>query len=168
MLNLKSYFPVLLTAGLGLGLLSCGGGSETETVVVPTQGLITTVTEVSEDNYKIASEVPVDRVEDSRIIVEEMSGERDTFTLEQAKLMEQIGDPDSTEGRPFRSAGLGYWGFLMLGRMGGTPSMGAYASPAAHQQATNTAGSRMRSTARTTTRTRSGFGAGRSTRSFGG
>lgn len=166
MLRKHLILPALLSAGLGLTLFSCG--SDTETVQVPTEGLITTVQEVSTDNYKIASEVPVDNIDDSRIIVEDLEGMRDTFTLEEAKLISQVADPNSREGRPFRSAGMGYFGFLMLSRMGGTPSSGAYVNSGAHQSATNNAGTRMSSSARTTTRSKSGFGSGKSTRSFGG
>lgn len=166
MLRKHLILPALLSAGLGLSLFSCG--SDTETVQVPTEGLITTVKEVSTDNYKIASEVPVDQIADSRIIVEDLEGARDTFTLEEAKLMNQVTDPNSREGRPFRSAGMGYWGFLMLGRMGGTPSSGAYVNSNAHQRATSSAGTRMSSSARSTTRSKSGFGSGKSSRSFGG
>ncbi len=167
MLRKHLIFPALLSVGLGLTLFSCGG-SDTETVQVPTEGLITTVKEISTDNYKIDSEVPVDNIADSRIIVEDLEGMRDTFTLDEAKLISQVTDPNSSQGRPFRSAGLGYWGFLMMGRMGGTPSAGAYTNGAAHQSATNKAGTRMATSARTTTRSKSGFGSGKSSRSFGG
>jgi hypothetical protein len=166
MLRKHLVLPVLLSAGLGLTMFSCG--SDTETVEVPTEGLITTVKEVSTDDFKIESEVPVSNIADSRIIVEDLAGERDTFTLDQAKLISQVADPDSREGRPFRSAGMGYFGFLMLSRMGGTPGAGAYVNSGAHQSATNNAGSRMKSSARSTTRSKSGFGGGKSTRSFGG
>lgn len=166
MLRKHLILPALLSAGLGLTMFSCG--SDTETVEVPTEGLITTVKEVSAGDYKIESEVPVGVVADSRIIVEDLAGDRDTFTLEQAKLISQVADPNSSEGRSMHSAGMGYFGFLMLGRMGGTPSSGAYVNSGAHQSATNNAGSRMSSSAKTTTRSKSGFGGGKSTRSFGG
>lgn len=166
MLRKHLILPALLSAGLGLTMFSCG--SDTETVEVPTEGLITTVKEVSAGDYKIESEVPVGVVADSRIIVEDLAGDRDTFTLEQAKLISQVADPNSSEGRSMHSAGMGYFGFLMLGRMGGTPSSGAYVNSGAYQSATNNAGSRMSSSAKTTTRSKSGFGGGKSTRSFGG
>ena len=166
MIRKHLILPALLSAGLGITLFSCG--SDTETIEVPTEGLITTVKEVSAGDFKIESEVPVDAVADSRIIVEDLAGDRDTFTLDQAKLMSQVADPDSNEGRSMRSAGMGYWGFLMLGRMGGTPSAGAYVDSNAHQRATSNAGTRMSSSAKSTTRSKSGFGGGKSTRSFGG
>lgn len=148
---------------------SSGGdwGDDAEAYEVPTQGLITTVAEVNPEEYKIASEEPVEYVADSRIIVNELDGSSDTFTLEEARLIEQTVPDTSRTRRPFRSAGLGYWGFLMLGRMGARPSAGAYVNNAAYQQTTNTTGSQMQ---RTATRARSGYGSGsgKSTRSFGG
>ncbi len=158
--------PALFSTGLAFTLFSCSAGDET--IQVPTQGLITTVTEISPENYKIAAEEPISRMEDSRIIVEKMNGLRDTFTLEEAKFITQV-TSDTTQTRAFRRAGMGYWGFLMLGRMGGhTPSAGAYVNNSAYDKASSTAGSRLNSSARTTTRSRSGFGSGKSTRSFGG
>ncbi len=166
MLRKHLLLPVLFSVGLGFTLFSCG--FDDETIRVPTEGLITTVTEVSQENYKIASEEPVSRVEDSRIIIEKMGGLRDTFTLEEAKLITQV-TADTTKTRAFRHAGMGYWGFLMLGRMGThTPSAGAYVNNNAYNNASTTAGSRLSGSARTTTRSRSGFGSGKSTRSFGG
>ncbi|WP_020568613.1 hypothetical protein [Neolewinella persica] len=160
-------FPALFSVGLGFFLFGCGLGDET--IQVPTEGLITTVTEVSPDDYKIASEESVDLVEDSRIIVEKMSGARDTFTLEQAKLITQVSSDTSAVSRPFHRAGMGYFGFLMLGRMGGhSVNSGAYVNNGAYNKASNTAGSRLTNSARSTTRSRSGFGGGKSTRSFGG
>lgn len=165
MLRKHLILPALLSAGLGFALFSCG--SDTETIQEPTEGLITTVTEVQPESYRIASEVPVDQIEDSRIIVENMDGMRDTFTLEEARLITQVAD--STQTRPFRSAGLGYWGFLMLGRMGGhSVSPGAYVNNSAYNNASSSAGTRLNNSARTTTRSKSGFGSGKSTRSFGG
>ena len=167
----KQYLlPALLSTGLAFSLFSCGGGDETETVTVPTEGLITTVQEVAPDDFKIASEVPVANPADSRVIVDYYAAEvpNDTFTLDEAKIIAQVSG-DSKEGQATQRARSGYFGFLWFGRMGGfSPSAGAYVNNSAYSQASNTAGSRLNSTARTTTRTRSGFGGGKSTRSFGG
>ena len=170
MLRKNLLFPALLSVGLGLSLFSCGGGSDTETVEVPTEGLITTVQEVAPDDFKIASEVPVSNPADSRIIVDYYAEEmpNDTFTLEEAKLIAQVSG-ESKEGQATQRARTGYFGFLMFGRMGGfSPSSGAYVNNNAYNNASNTAGNRLKSSARTTTRSRSGFGAGKSSRSFGG
>jgi hypothetical protein len=163
---------LLLSIGLSFGLFSCGGEPETEVWQVPTEGLITTVTEVENDEYRILSEDPIPQIEDSRIIVENMEGTRDTFTLDEAKLM--AADSTSTRSRPFRSAGMGFFGYLMIGRMmSGGVNSGAYVNNGAYNRATNTAGSRMSNSTRSVTRTKSGFGSktssgGKSTRSFGG
>ena len=153
--------PLLLiavSAGLHFGLLRCSTESE------PTQGVVTTVREVAPEDYKIANERPVANVADSRVIVDRMSGTSDTFTLDEVKAIQQT-ESDTTRTRPFRTAGLGYWGFIMLNRIGRTPSASAYTNQAAYQRATNTG-----TTLSRTSRARSGFGrsSGTSTRSFGG
>ncbi|MGB3801587.1 MAG: hypothetical protein WA952_17350 [Lewinella sp.] len=155
--------PLLLlavSAGLSLGLLRCTTESE------PTQGVITTVREVEPNEYKIADEQTVANVADSRVIVNGLAGTSDTFTLDQVKAIEETQPENSEARRPFRSAGLGFWGFIMLNRMGRTPSASAYTNQAAYQRATNTTGSNLSRTSRA----RSGFGrsGGSSTRSFGG
>lgn len=169
MLRKHLLLPTLLSVGLGLGLLSCGSGDEYETVVVPTEGLITTVKEVNAGDFKIESEVPVDQLADSRIVVNTLKGSSDTFTLEEAQLIQQIMPDTARQNRPFRTAGLGFWGYMMLGRMGGhTPSAGAYVNNDAYNRANNNAGSRLRSSGKSVTRAKSGFGGGKSSRSFGG
>jgi hypothetical protein len=146
--------------------------AQSDPVQVPTQGLITTVAEVKAGDFKIESEVPVDSVADSRIITKYLDGSRDTFTLDQAKVMQTSSDTTRSH-RSVRAGGLGFWFFMMSGRMGGyTPRSSAYVNNQAYQRTQNSAGSRLRSTSRTTTkpssRSRSGFGAGKSSRSFGG
>ncbi|PPK87467.1 hypothetical protein CLV84_0408 [Neolewinella xylanilytica] len=155
--------PLLLfvvAAGLHFGLLRCTTESE------PTQGVVTTVREVGPEEYKIASEQPVANVADSRVIVDRMSGSSDTFTLAEVKAIQQTEPDSSRTSRPFRSAALGYFGFMMLNRMGRTPSASAYTNQAAYQRATSTTGGSLSRTSRA----RSGFGrsGGTSTRSFGG
>lgn len=148
--------------------------SSTEYVTeeIPTQGLITTVAEIEKDNFKIESEEPVDQVDDSRIISKYLDGSRDTFTLQEAKLIQT--SSDTTRRRRSIGAGsMGFWFFMMSGRMGGghTPRSSAYVNNDAYQRTQNNAGSRLRSTARTTntgTRSKSGYGKGRSGRSYGG
>ncbi|WP_116107148.1 hypothetical protein [Lewinella sp. IMCC34191] len=160
---MRATRPLLLlavSAGLSLGLLRCSTTNE------PTQGVVTTVREVQPEEYKIADEQPVANVADSRVIVNRLTGTSDTFTLDEVKAIQQTEPDSSRTRRPFRSAGMGYWGFIMLNRMGRTPSASAYTNQSAYQRATNTTGS---SLARTS-RARSGFGrsSGSSTRSFGG
>jgi len=170
-------FPALLTAGLGLGLFSCG--SDSETVQEPTQGVITTLNEVAPGDYRIVSEEAVADPADSRIILTKLDSSTQTITLSEARTMLTA---DSTnysqnERRAVRRSGSGIFWFMMYNRMGGhTPRAGAYASQSAYNRSANV-GSSMNRTARTTTRTRSGFGSksssgasrtGGSSRSFGG
>ena len=177
MLRKHLLFPALLSAGIGLGLLSCG--SNTETVQEPTQGLVTTLTEVSDGDYRIASEETVSSVDDSKIILNKLDGTSETITLEEARAMTTA---DSTrysteERRAVRTGGSGFFWFMMFNRMGGhSPNPGAYANQSAYNRSA-ASGSALNRSARTTTRTRSGFGSsssasrsrsGGSTRSFGG
>ena len=156
----------------GLTFTSCGSSSDTEEVEIPTEGLITTVKEVETDLFKIEDESIVSNPADSRIIANYMNATSDTFTLAEAKLMQANGT--GREQSVVRSAGLGYFGFIMLGRMGGRSiGAGAYTSANAHSKAGNTAGKQMKSSANRVTRTRpssgkSGYGSGKSTRSYGG
>lgn len=152
---------LLLFAPLSLTVLftGCGDGSSE-----PTEGVITTVEEVSPDEYKIASEEVVPNPVDSRIVINKLDGSSESYTLEEAKQIQQTEPESSRAYSPFRSAMLGYWGFLMLNRIGSRPPASAYTSNRAYQQATTSTGSRLS----TTSRARSGFGGGKSTRSFGG
>lgn len=174
-------YPALVSAGLGLGLFSCG--DDTETVRVPTQGVVTTLAEVTPGDYRIVSETAVDRPEDSRIIINKLDSTTQVVGLGEARMMLT---KDSTrysqeERSAVRRSGGGFFWFMMYNRMGGhTPRAGAYASQSAYNRSAAT-GSALNRTARTTTRTRSGFGSkstsrstgtsrssGSSTRSFGG
>lgn len=169
-------FPILVSIGLGLGVLSCG--SDTETVKEPTQGLVTTLTEVSEGDYRIASEETTPSVDDSKIILNKLDGTSETITLAEARSMTTA---DSTrysndERRAVRRSSGGFFWFMMYNRMGGhSPRSSAYVNQTAYNRSASS-GSALNSSARTTTRTRSGFGksssasrsSGGSTRSFGG
>jgi len=172
---IKTTIPALLLIFLACGLIfsSCGSDStETVEVEIPTEGLITTVQEVETDQFKIEDEETVADTADSRIIANYLDATSDTFTLQEARLMQSNGS--GREQSVVRSAGLGYFGFIMLGRMGGiAPRAGAYTSANAHNKASNGAGKQMKSSANRVTRTRpssgkSGYGSGKSTRSYGG
>jgi hypothetical protein len=172
---IKTTIPALLLIFLAGGLIfiSCGGSStETVEVEIPTEGLITTVKEVQTDLFKIESEETVADTADSRIIANYMDMTSDTFTLAEARLIQASGS--GRQRSVVHSAGLGYFGFIMLGRMGGrAPRAGAYTDPKAHSKASNGAGKKMKSSANRVTRTRpssgkSGYGSGKSTRSYGG
>ncbi len=171
---IKTTIPTLLLIFLACGLIftSCGSGTETVEVEIPTEGLITTVQEVATDQFKIENEETVADTADSRIIANYLDATSDTFTLQEARLMQTSGS--GREQSVVRSAGLGYFGFIMLGRMGGImPRAGAYTNAGAYNKASSGAGQQMKSSANRVTRTRpssgkSGYGSGKSTRSYGG
>ena len=144
---------------------------EYEEVVEPTEGLITTVKEVEADLFKIEDEEVVPMPADSRIIAKYMDGQIDTFTLDEAKLV----DAENATGRSggvFRAAAAGLFGYMLGRRMGaGSIRPSAYTDPKTHSRVTSNAGSRLNSTASRTTRVKpgtGGYGGGRSTRSVGG
>lgn len=168
-----SYIRIIIVGVILVALVrSCFSDDESGEVIteeIPTQGLITTVAEVQKDNFKIESEEAVDQVEDSRIISKYMDGSRDTFTIEEAKLI-QVSSDTTRSHRSVRAGGLGFWFFMMSGSMGGghTPRSSAYVNNDAYQRTQNNAGSRLRRTSRTATSRKSGYGSGRSGRSYGG
>ena len=144
---------------------------EYEEVVEPTEGLITTVLETEEDIFKIEDEEVVPLPEDSRIIAKYMDNTVDTFTLEEAKLV----DAENGTGRRsgiFRAASYGLFGYMMGRRMGGSrPPASAYTDPKTAQRVNNNAGNKIANSAKRTTRAKpgkGGFGGGKSTRSVGG
>lgn len=168
-------FPTLVSAGFGLGLLSCG--SDTETVKEPTKGIITTLAEVTPGDYRIVNEKETANVSDSRIILNKLDSTTQVIPLSEARAM--LGADSTRYTREQRSAvhrsGGGFFWFMMYNRMGGfSRNPGAYANSQAYNRSAGV-GSSLRNSARTTTRTRSGFGSrsgssrtGGSSRSFGG
>jgi len=147
----------------------------TETVEVPTEGLITTVQEVDTNLFKISDEQPAPTVEDSRIIANYMSGTSDTFTLDEAKLVDasnQNGGSSYRGSGIIRAASYGFFGYMLGRSMSSRPPANAYTDPKTHSRVSNNAGARVASSARTVTRPakgKSGYGnSSRSTRSYGG
>lgn len=165
------FFAICMVFSLGFIYTSCSSEPQTEEVEIPTEGLITTVKETQKDLFKIEDEVTVADTADSRIIAIYLDNKIDTFTLQEARLIQAYAG-NSSAGSAVRSAGMGYFGFIMLGRMGAMPRAGAYSSAAAYNRVNQKAGSSMKSSANRVTRTRprgkSGYGSGKSTRSYGG
>ena len=166
--KIKTSAFILGSAFMLSSIVSCGSNveyQETE-VLSPTQGVITEVKEMETDLFKITDETVVPTKEDSRIIAEYMDGVRDTFTLQEAQLV------DADHPRRSRTRGVlmaGMMGYMMGKNMGTGTSRAAYANDAAYNKSTK-ATSSLRSTAsRKTVRTpKKGFGSSRSTRSYGG
>ena len=151
---------------------SCGSSEQQyteETKYELTQGLITEVEEVEKELFKITDETSVPLVEDSRIIATYLDGVRDTFTLEEAKLV----DADNPRRSSMRGVLMGGMMGYYMGRSLSSPiNKGAYKSPATYQKATKTTSTLKQSAKRTTVRrpvnSSKGFGGGKSTRSYGG
>jgi hypothetical protein len=168
----KNPFFIFLFLVLGAAaMVACG--SSTEEVEMPSQGLITTVVEVQPEEFKIEDERPIPDTAKSLIIAKYLNGTIDTFTLTEARFLQQSGY-SGTHGGVFRAASYGFFGY-MIGRsmMGGyRPSASAYRDPNTYNRVNNSTGNTIRSTSTRVSRpssgSKSGFGGSRSTRSFGG
>lgn len=171
------FLKYALYAVIGLTLLyNCGGSGEVEyeEVAIPTQGLITIIEEVQQDEFKIAEEITIPDTSKSLIIANYLDSTSDTFTLAEVRLMAANGYP-GREGSIMRSASYGFFGYMIARNLmgGARPRPGAYKSQAAYNKTSSNAGSTLNKTASRTrvakpSRSRSGFGGGKSTRSVGG
>lgn len=164
---LKQTLPLLLMAAL---MSACG--SRSEKISVPTQGVITTVREVQKDQFKIEDEQSIADTAQSLIVAKWMDGRVDTFTLSEARILNQ-GGYQRHSGGIFHTVGMGYFGYMMGRSMASPVQSSAYVDPQTYNRVSNGAGQQIRSSAVTTTRPssgRSGFGSrtGSSTRSYGG
>lgn len=180
MVKIKTTIPVLtapkikksaliLGSALFMGsFFSCSSNveyQETE-VLSPTQGVITEVKEVEAELFKITDETLVATKADSRIIAEYLDGVRDTFTLEQAQLVD-ADNPKRSRTRGVLMAGM--MGYMMGKNMSQGTSRAAYASESAYKKSTTTTNSLKSTASRRTVRTpKKGFGSSRSSRSYGG
>lgn len=167
-----SLFALLVLSLSAAVITSCG--SNYEEVEVPTQGLITTVVEVSRESYKIEDEQPVADTSQSLIIAKYLDNTIDTFTLAEARLVRQSNYTGARSG-VFTAASYGFFGYMIGRNMGSyRPSASAYTDPKAYNRVNNTTGSAVRSSSKTTrrpkpsSRSRSGYGSGKSSRSYGG
>ena len=164
-------------------LASCG--SNTVDVPVYTQGVETEVVEMAPGDWRIADERVVADTADTRVIARGMNGVVDTFAyaeLSREPVAPATANDSTASSRYYRRRGFGT--ILLYGlignRLGGYnqgitgPRANAYVSRDAYNRVQNGAGQQLRSTARTITRPkapsagRSGYGSGRSGRSFGG
>jgi hypothetical protein len=171
---LQQSVLVLLALCGGMAIVtSCGNNVQYEEEEVPTQGLITTVREVQQNEFKIEDETPVPDTSQSLIIAKYLDGSIDTFTLAEARFMKQS-DDTGRSGGIMRAASYGFFGY-MIGRsmMGGfRPSAAAYTDPNTYQRVNNSTGNTIRSSTQRVSRpssgSRSGYGNSRSSRSYGG
>lgn len=171
-------FRWILYGAVGLYFLyrmfSGGSGDSTndyveETLVEPTQGIICELQEQEKDLYKITNEELIDNREDSRIIVTYLDSSIDTFTIDEVK----ISDASNPRRSMMRSVLMGGMLGYMMGRpMGSGLARSSYASDNSYNKSNTGGRSKLNSTARRTTvrkpSTKSGFGSGKSSRSYGG
>ena len=174
-----------MTAALALG--ACGSpanrGQDVDGLFEDVdQGVVTELREVSPDEWRIADERVVEDSLQSRVIATGLDGVSDTFTLDELRAQGAVAAADTTVAdtrhrrRGFFTPILFYGLFgsrfgRSYGRNSGVgPRPGAYVNQSAYNRVQSTAAPRLRtpgSSARPSGG-RSGYGAGRSTRSFGG
>ena len=143
----------------------------------PTEGLVTTVREVRQGEWKIEDETVVADPADSRIIAKALDGQVDTFTVDEAKIMSNNPQQYPRHGGMMSTLGMGLMAYYLFARPMGSfrPQRGAYMDQRTYDRSTNTAQQRLQRTAsRPATRNtaprsgNSGYGGSRSTRSVGG
>ncbi len=185
---LRTFFLVGIIA---CSLAACDPGSRqpvntgTEERWEPTKGIITEVQEVDTNDFRIIDERVVENKADSRIIAHYLDGTTDTMTVEEAKLAagEEATETSNTthQQRHYYGGGYGFFGVLRGGLMGYylgrsmsvPPSAGVYMDQRTYNRVADNAGKTIQQTARRTTvsrpsKSRSGYGSRRSTRSYGG
>ncbi|MEM9835186.1 MAG: hypothetical protein AAF828_01710 [Bacteroidota bacterium] len=175
-LSYFALFAVVLTAILS----SCGSSSSdydgqdwayTAEALPPTGGLQTTVTETEPGIFKIAEETELPREEDSRIISNYLDGTTDTMTVAEVMHINST-EADTTRRRQSsRAASRGFFYFMMYrNNYSGahTPRARAYVNNDAYQRANTSSIGKYTAARNSSSRAKSGYGSGRSTRSYGG
>lgn len=151
--------------------------SSTKSTADAEKGVITTIKEIEKDSFKIINEEIIPLKENSRLVTEYMDGHRDTFKVSEILASDAGGDVnDVPETRYYRSPSYftGFFYGSMLGYAFGGPSYGygprrgMYATDNAYQRSSTNAKPGVMKPSRTRSRSRSGYGSGRSTRSYGG
>jgi len=162
--NIKSTAFLLGTSFFLTGMISCG--SADSEALSPTQGVVTKVKEIETESFKITDEQIVENKEDSRIIATYLDGKIDTFTLEQASLVDES-NPRRRSSRGILMGGM--MGYMMGKSMSSPMNRSSFASDDAFKKS-NTKSSSFKSTAKRSTvnSAKKGFGSSKSTRSFGG
>ena len=180
----KTIFPFLYVTILAFVLSACGGAERVD----QNAGIVTTVREVSEGEFKIEDEQMVPQKSASAIIAKYADNTIDTIPL--SEMQQMMGDStmanaaqDSTHHRHhyyrrhnsmFSIVSWGMMGYMLgRSRRNFSPRPSAYVNQSTYQRVSNTTGTRFRnSTSRTTSsrpsKGKSGYGGGRSTRSSGG
>lgn len=180
------WYLIGLVAIIGFRAFSSSSDSATSSVVydesevvTPTEGVVTKLDEVQAEVFKITDEEVVPTVAESRIIANYMDGEVDTFTLEEIALVDTtIVSEDRGYRRRSGISTVVHYGLLgyMLGRPMGSPiRSSSYANRQSYAKAqtgstrvSNSATRRTVRTPRPSSTGKSGYGSGRSTKSYGG
>ncbi len=147
--------------------------------IIPTEGVITKVAEVEPEVFKITNEEVVPTVDDSRVIATYLDGKSDTFTLTEIAVIDTtITSEDNNYRRRSGISTIVHYGLIgyMLGRPMGYPiSRSAYSSNDSYNrsnsgrtQVSSSATRRTVSTPKPTSTGKTGFGSGKSTKSYGG
>lgn len=145
---------------------------EYEEVEIPSEGIATILKEIELETFKIEDELNLPSTEESYIVAKYLDETIDTFTLDEVRLMAAN---EGTSSRHRSMMGVAYYGFFgyMMGRSMSSPvRSSAYMDQKTYDKVNNKTGNRMRSTAKRTTRAKpggkSGYGSGKSSRSYGG
>ncbi len=152
------------------GSSSSGDDYIEETLEEPTQGIICHLQEQEKDLFKITDEELIDKREDSRIYATYLDGKIDTFTIDEVSITD-ASDPRRSMMRSVMMGGM--IGYMMGRPMGSGIARSSYANQSAYDKSTS-GRTNLRSSARKTTvrkpasRSKSGFGSSKSSRSYGG
>ncbi|MFK7809102.1 MAG: hypothetical protein AB8F74_14965 [Saprospiraceae bacterium] len=143
-----------------------------EEVEIPSQGIATILQEVQPETFKIEDEITLASTEDSYIVAKYMDSTIDTFTLAEVQLMAANEGTSPRNRSLMRAASYGFFGYMMGRSMSSPVRSSAYMDQKTYNKVNNNAGKKMRSTATRTRRAKpagkSGYGSGKSTRSYGG
>ena len=150
----------------GIAISSCGGSSNDGGQLTPTQGVITYMEETDTNKFQITDEVIVDRKSQSKIITTNLDGTIDTMSVGAALRA----DTTTTRGRSYRRTYYGgMFGYIVGRNMGSPLNRSSYSNSSAYGRS-NTRSSGLKSTSfrPSVSKPTSGFGSGKSFRSFGG
>ena len=183
---MKRWITYGCVAVLVVALQACGGAERVDEQA--DKGIVTTVREVSDGEFKIEDEQMVEDKSASAIIAKYADNTTDTIPLSEAKRMMQDStaaqasqDTTHQRHRHYRRrssllsvAAFGYMGYMLgRNRRSFSPRSSAYMNQSTYQRVNNTTGTRFRNaTSRSSTsrpsKGKSGYGGSRSTRSYGG
>ncbi|MFT4664810.1 MAG: hypothetical protein ACI8YQ_002183 [Polaribacter sp.] len=147
--------------------------AEYEEVATPTQGIATILQEVNPEEFKIEDEINLASSEDSYIVAKYLDTTIDTFTLAEVQLMSENPSGNSPRNSSMmRVASYGFFGYMMGRSMSSPVRSSAYMDQKTYNKVNKNTGNKMRSTAKRTSRAKpagkSGYGSGKSSRSYGG